>query len=196
MATLIEDIRNCHLCAERFAASATAHAPRPVTWFNSTARILIAGQAPGALVHKTGRPFTDPSGDRLRDWMGLDEATFYDVERIAIVPMSFCFPGYDAKGSDLPPPKICARTWRTDCMRALPNIKLTILVGGYAQDWHLGTHSKVMENVLAWRDHAPRVFPLMHPSWRNNALIRRNTWYTEELLPELRKTVQQVLHES
>jgi uracil-DNA glycosylase len=156
---------------------------------------LIAGQAPGALVHQSGRPFTDPSGERLRDWLGLSESEFFDQDRVAIVPMAFCFPGYDAKGADLPPPKICARTWRSRCMDALPDIRLTILVGGYAQKWHLGTRGTVMANVLSWREHAPSVFPLLHPSWRNNALIRRHPWYVDDLLPELRKTVQQVLHE-
>lgn len=195
MSALIDDIRGCELCKARFQATATRHEPRPVAWFRPTARVLIAGQAPGALVHQSGRPFTDPSGVRLRDWLGLNETEFYDQDRIAIVPMAFCFPGYDAKGADLPPPKICARTWRSRCMDALPGIRLTILVGGYAQKWHLGTRGTVMAHVSAWREYAPSIFPLLHPSWRNNALILRHPWYVDELLPELRKTVQQVLHE-
>jgi len=101
--TLARDIAACRLCADRFAATETGHAPRPVFWASPTARVLVAGQAPGARVHASGRPFTDPSGDRLRDWMGVEEATFYDLSRVAILPMAFCFPGYDAKGSDLPP---------------------------------------------------------------------------------------------
>lgn len=108
--SLIESITACRLCAGRFAATATAHQPRPVVWFRPGARVLIVGQAPGARVHRSGRPFTDASGDRLRDWMGIDSARFYDRDRIAIVPMAFCFPGYDAKGADLPPPPICAQT--------------------------------------------------------------------------------------
>ena len=111
-APLAGRIRACRLCADRFAVTATRHAPRPVVWFRPGTRILIVGQAPGARVHDSGRPFTDRSGDRLRDWMGVEPDTFYDRDRISIVPMAFCFPGYDAKGSDLPPPPICAATWR------------------------------------------------------------------------------------
>ena len=116
MKALLSDIRACALCADRFAATETRHAPRPVLQVSTGARILIAGQAPGARVHESGRPFTDPSGDRLRDWMGVDEPTFYDAEKVAIVPMAFCFPGYNAKGSDLPPPRLCADTWRAEVM--------------------------------------------------------------------------------
>mgnify|MGYP001151768501 FL=1 len=124
------DIRACRLCADRFAATATGHTPNPVIWFAPDARILIAGQAPGLRVHHSGRPFTDPSGDRLRAWMGVDDATFYDKSKIAILPMAFCFPGYDAKGADLPPPKICAQTWRTGVVNALGQVKLMLIVGG------------------------------------------------------------------
>ena len=113
--SLQKELSACRLCAEPFAATATGHAPCPVVWFDKGARLLIAGQAPGQRVHDSGQPFTDPSGDRLRDWMGLDHDTFYDRERIAIVPMAFCFPGYNARGADLPPPPICARTWRAPC---------------------------------------------------------------------------------
>jgi uracil-DNA glycosylase len=127
---LIEEIRACRLCAARFAATATAHAPRPVVWFRPGARILVAGQAPGARVHANGRPFTDRSGDRLRDWMALSEAEFYDLSRVAVVPMAFCFPGYDAKGADLAPPLVCADTWRARVMAALGEVPLTLLVGG------------------------------------------------------------------
>ena len=141
---LTREISACRLCAERFAATETAHEPRPVTWFAPGARILIAGQAPGARVHASGRPFTDPSGDRLRDWLGIDETVFYDRSRIAIVPMAFCFPGYDAKGSDLPPPPLCANTWRERVMNALPGLRLTVVIGGYAQRWHLGGRAGCM----------------------------------------------------
>ena len=113
-----DDIRACRLCAERFAATHTGHAPRPVVWFRPSARLLICGQAPGAKVHESGVPFTDTSGVRLRDWMGVDDATFYDRDRIGSLPMAFCFPGYDAKGSDLPPPPICAKTWHGQVMQA------------------------------------------------------------------------------
>lgn len=190
---LTEDIRACRLCADRFAATRTGHEPRPVAWFRPSARLLIVGQAPGARVHESGRPFTDPSGDRLRQWMGVDEATFYDRDRIAILPMAFCFPGYDAKGSDLPPPPLCARTWRQQVMDSLDKVRLTLLVGGYAQKWHLKTRASVTATVAGWRDHAPTCIPLPHPSWRNTAWIKENPWFEAELLPELRTRIREVL---
>ncbi len=197
---LTEEIRACRLCAGRFAATATGHAPRPVAWFRPAAtggaRLLIAGQAPGARVHASGRPFTDPSGDRLRDWTGLDMAEFYDMDRIAIVPMAFCFPGYDAKGSDLPPPPICAATWRDRVIAALPGLRLVLAVGGAAQRWHLGTRD-VTATVAGWRDHlaARRVFPLPHPSWRNMAWLKRNPWFLAEAVPALRQEIRAALEE-
>lgn len=187
MPDLPAEIAACRLCATRFAATATRHAPRPVVWFRPGARILIVGQAPGARVHDSGRPFTDRSGDRLRDWMGVDQATFYDRDRIAIVPMAFCFPGYDAKGSDLPPPPICAQTWR-DRVMALLRPRLTLLVGGHAMRWHLGARN-VTQAVRGWRDHGPGVIPLPHPSWRNTGWLRANPWFAEDLLPVLRARV-------
>jgi uracil-DNA glycosylase len=193
---LPDRIRSCRLCADRFAATATAHAPRPVAWFRPGARVLVAGQAPGMRVHQVGRPFFDPSGDRLRYWMGIDTATFYDRGRIAVVPMAFCFPGYDAKGADLPPPPVCARTWHERVMAALGEVPLTLLVGGYAHRWHLGTAGAkggVTATVARWRDHAPRVFPLPHPSWRNSAWLKRNPWFADEVLPALSARVKEVL---
>ena len=187
-----DDIRACRLCAERFAATHTAHAPRPVVWFRPSARLLICGQAPGAKVHESGVPFTDPSGVRLRDWMGVDDATFYDRDRIGILPMAFCFPGYNAKGSDLPPPPICAQTWRQPALDMLPKVELILLVGGHAQKWHLGTKN-VTETVHDWRAHGPRVLPLPHPSWRNTAWLKTNPWFEAELLPVLRARVKEVL---
>jgi len=192
---LIEEVRACRLCADRFAATATAHEPRPVVWFRPGARILIAGQAPGARVHESGRPFTDPSGDRLRDWLGMDAATFYDLSRVAVVPMGFCFPGYNDRKADLPPPPLCARTWHNRVMAALPEVELKILVGGHAHLWHMGAKTPVTETVAAWRDHAPRVFPLPHPSWRNTAWLKKNPWFEAELLPVLRAWVKEVLNE-
>lgn len=193
--TLSEDIRACRLCAARFAATATAHAPRPVVWFRPEARILIAGQAPGARVHASGKPFDDPSGDRLRDWMGVTPTDFYDQSRIAIVPMAFCFPGYDRKGADLPPPKLCAQTWHAKVMQHLPNIRLTLMVGGYAHKWHMGGSTSVTQRVAAWRDHAPDLFPLPHPSWRNTGWLKKNPWFQDDLLPVLRQRVQEVLYD-
>lgn len=153
----------------------------------------MAGQAPGARVHQSGRPFTDASGDRLREWTGLAPEAFYDLERVAIVPMAFCFPGYDAKGADLPPPPVCARIWRARVLATLPGIRLTLLVGGAAQRWHLGA-GKVEDNVAAWRKHlAGGVIPLPHPSWRNTGWLKRNPWFEADLLPDLRQAVARAL---
>lgn len=195
MPDLVEEIRACRICEDRFAGTATAHQPRPVPWFDPEAEILIAGQAPGAKVHQSGRPFTDPSGDRLRTWLGLDEPRFYDRSRIAIVPMAFCFPGYDANGHDLPPPSVCAQTWHSRVMNALPAIKLTVLVGAAAHRWHLGAKSTVTQTVQSWQTHAPRIFALPHPSWRNTAWIRKNPWFEADVLPALQARVKEVLHD-
>ena len=189
------ELTACDICKDRFAATATAHSPRPVVWFETGARILVVGQAPGQRVHASGKPFTDPSGDRLRAWMGVDESTFYDRDRVAIVPMAFCFPGYSAKGADLPPPPVCAATWRDRIMSHLGDIGLTVVVGGYAMKWHLKQKAGVTETVHRWRDHAPKVFALPHPSWRNTAWIRRNPWFDAELLPALRTRIDEVLNE-
>lgn len=187
------EIAACRLCAGRFAATVTGHEPRPVVWFKPQARLLIAGQAPGARVHASGRPFTDASGDRLRDWLGLDEGAFYDRARVAIVPMAFCFPGYNAKGADLPPPPVCARTWRGAVMAALPDVRMTVLVGGSAMRWHLG-QGAVSDMVADWPAHAARgIWPLPHPSWRNTGWLRRNPWFDAEVLPALREAVRHVV---
>lgn len=194
--TLITQIQACRLCAEDFARTATAHEPRPVTWFDPAAKLLIVGQAPGLKVHETGKPFTDRSGGRLREWLGLAPDEFYDRQKVAIVPMAFCFPGYDAKGSDLPPPPRCACTWRQRTMSEMANIRLTVVIGGYAQGWHLGESTRkagVTETVRSWRDYAPQIFPLPHPSWRNNAFLRQNLWFETELLPALRSQIRTVL---
>ena len=192
---LATDISACRICAERFRKTHTAHKPRPVVWFQSSARILIAGQAPGARVHASGKPFDDRSGDRLRDWMGVTSDTFYDTNRIAILPMAFCFPGYNAKGSDLPPPPICARTWRKRSMETLSRIRLTLLIGGYAQSWHLGLprSAKVSDTVRNWAEHLPDAVPLPHPSWRNTGWLKKNPWFERDLLPVLRNRVQESL---
>lgn len=191
--TLAEEICACRLCAARFAATATAHQPRPVAWFRPGARLLIAGQAPGARVHASGRPFTDASGDRLRDWTGLAPDAFYDLDRVAIVPMAFCFPGYDAKGADLPPPPLCAATWRARVLAGLPGLRLRLLVGGAALRWHLGAGS-VGDHVANWRVQAAQgVFPLPHPSWRTTAWIKAHPWFEAEAVPALRAAVRAVM---
>ena len=193
IAELQARIRACRLCAERFAKTQTAHSPRPVVWFGVSPRLLIAGQAPGIRVHGSGWPFTDPSGDRLRHWLGIGEDVFYDRARVAVVPAAFCFPGYDAKGSDLPPPAICRRTWHEPVKAALGPVPLKVLVGGYAHKAHLGISAPVTQVVQDWRSYAPSVFPLPHPSWRNNAWIKRNPWFEAELLPRLRARVHEEL---
>ena len=193
MTELNDDIRACRLCAADFAATRTAHVPRPVAWFAPGARILIAGQAPGMRVHETGMPFNDASGDRLRDWLGVDRDAFYDRNRFAIVPMAFCFPGYDAKGSDLPPPKRCAATWHERVMASLGEMRLRVLVGGHAHRWHLGARTGVTETVRGWHGLPPGVFALPHPSWRNTGWLKKNPWFEAEVLPALRRAVEEAL---
>ncbi|NSX54102.1 uracil-DNA glycosylase family protein [Parasulfitobacter algicola] len=196
MDDVIKDLKGCRLCADRFAATATQHSPNPIVWFQPGARLLIASQAPGMRVHQANTPFWDQSGKRLRDWLGLDETAFYDRSRVAIVPMAFCFPGYNAAGSDLPPPPICARTWRGRVMAGLKDIKLTILIGGYAQKYHLEAPGNVTETVASWRDHGPGVIPLPHPSWRNTAWLKKNSWFERDLLPVLRARVKKVMNDT
>lgn len=194
--SLQEDIRACRLCAARFGKTATAHEPRPVVWYQPSARLLIASQAPGIRVHHSGRPFSDASGDRLRAWCGLSEDGFYDQGRVAIVPMAFCFPGYSADGADLPPPAICAKTWRRPVLDGLPNLRLTLLVGGAAMRWHLGKAlvPSVNEVVANWRGLLEKnLFPLPHPSWRNTGWLKRNPWFEAELLPELQARIRAVM---
>lgn len=170
--------------------------PRPVLQVSEAAKILIVGQAPGNLVFESGRPFTDPSGVRLRDWMQVDETVFYDAEKIAIVPMGFCFPGHDKNGGDIPPMKRCAPTWRPRLIPQLRNIELTLLIGGYAQKWHLGDRAArtLTETVRNWCNYLEDgVIVMPHPSWRNNAWLKRNPWFETDLLPELRKQVRALL---
>ena len=199
---LAQQVAACRLCAGDFAATHTAHAPRPVMHPSTTARICVAGQAPGARVHASGRPFDDPSGDRLRAWMGVDRDVFWDARKVAILPMAFCFPGYDAKSADLPPPKRCAETWRADLFAAQPQFELILLVGGYAQKWHLGPAAgrSLTATVARWREFfdpaapgALRCFPTPHPSWRNNAWLKKNPWFEEEAIPCLQAEVTRLL---
>jgi uracil-DNA glycosylase len=187
---LLKDIRACTVCAE-----AMPHAPRPIIQAASPARIMIIGQAPGTRVHASGVPFTDPSGDRLRDWMGVDETVFYDTSKIAIVPMGFCFPGLDAKGSDLPPRRECAPLWQEKVRVAMPNVALTLLVGMYAQRFHLGKNAAktLTDTVNAADTYGPEFLPLPHPSWRNSAWLKRNPWFGEKILPLLRRRVGELL---
>ncbi len=192
---LVSDIRTCRVCIETPRNKPLPHEPRPVLRVSRTARLCIVGQAPGTRVHASGTPFTDPSGDRLRDWMGVTPDEFYDVSRIAIVPMGFCFPGLDAKGGDLPPRRECAERWRRDLFELLPQMELTLLVGQYAQAWHLGAARKesLTATVAAWREYLPHFLPLPHPSWRNNAWIKKNPWFEEDLLPVLKREVRRLI---
>lgn len=187
------EIAACRLCADRFAATATRHAPNPVIWFRPGARLLIASQAPGLRVHRANTPFWDRSGARLRDWLGLDETTFYDRDLVAILPSAFCFPGYSASGSDLPPPPVCWETWHDRALAHIGPVRLRVIVGGYAHRRHLGVRTGVTETVRNWRAHAPDTFVLPHPSWRNNAWLAKHPWFEAELLPALRARVREAL---
>lgn len=194
---VLGELAACRICRDApLFMPPLPHEPRPVIQAGATARLCIAGQAPGTRVHASGKPFTDPSGVRLRGWLGIDEGVFYDASRIAIVPMGHCFPGLDAKGGDKPPRRECAPHWRARVFAALPEIELVLAIGRYAQAWHLGaaqggTLSQTMANwrtILAGPGR-PRVLPLPHPSWRNNAWLRTNPWFEAELLPVLRAEV-------
>lgn len=182
--------RACRLCVGELP-----HEPRPVLLVRPEARLLIVGQAPGTKVHASGKPFDDASGDRLRDWLGLDRATFYGDARIAIMPMGLCFPGQDEKGADLPPLKICAPSWHPVIRPLLRELRLTLLVGQYGQRYYLKDRRKatLTETVAAWRDYAPDFLPLPHPSWRNTGWLKRHTWFARDVLPALRARVAALL---
>jgi len=178
--------RACNVCAAHLPLG-----PRPVLRGSSSARLLIVGQAPGTRVHESGVPWNDPSGDRLREWLGLGRDAFYDEARIAIVPMGLCYPGRDAKGGDKPPRPECAPLWHPRVRPLLPKVALTLLVGRYAQAYYLGARAKesVTETVRAWRAFLPEFIPTPHPSWRSNGWLKRNPWFEEEILPVLRERV-------
>jgi uracil-DNA glycosylase len=180
----------CRVCRDE-AARPLPHEPRPVVVLSQTARILIAGQAPGLRVQETGIPFNDASGDRLRQWLAVSREQFYNPDNFAILPMGFCFPGYDAKGSDLLPRRECAPLWRRRAVDAMPQIELIIAVGSHAQKWHLGPAAGSMtDTVRDWCRHLESgILPLPHPSWRNTGWLRRNPRFEAELLPELRRKV-------
>lgn len=201
LGAVLRELRACRICRDepRFPPP-LPHEPRPVIQAAVTARLCIASQAPGIRVHASGRPFTDPSGVRLRSWLGIGEDIFYDESKVAIVPMGCCFPGYDAHGGDLPPRRECAPVWQARVFAHLPAIELILVVGRYAQAWHLGAKAgaRLSETVADWRailaaPRLPRVLPLPHPSWRNNAWLRRNPWFEDELLPVLRAEVSRLV---
>lgn len=197
---LLAEIRGCRHCVVSPEGEPLPHQPRPVIVASTTARLAIAGQAPGTRVHASGVPFADPSGDRLRHWLGVTPEEFHDAARIAIVPMGFCFPGLDAKGGDLAPRRECAPLWRTRVMAELPQVELLLLVGQYAQAWHLGKERgrTLSQTVAGWRqqlavERKPRLLPLPHPSWRNTGWLKKNRYFDQELVPELRQLVRALI---
>jgi len=187
---LLAEVQSCRICEADLPLG-----PRPVLRCRASARLLIVGQAPGVKVHETGLPWNDASGDRLREWLELDRETFYDASRIAIIPMGYCYPGRDPRGGDLPPREECAKHWLARLLGCLPNIELTLLVGGYAQRHYLGRRVKdsLTETVRSWREYEPRYVPLPHPSFRNTAWLRRNPWFGRKVLPYLRGRVRELL---
>lgn len=188
LSKLLTEVRACTLCAAYLPLG-----PRPVLQLQPSARVLIVGQAPGRKVHETGVPFNDASGDRLRDWLGVSRADFYDAKRFAILPMGFCFPGTGRSG-DLPPRAECAPAWRAPLLSHLKKVQLTLVIGRYAMEYHLPEESSTLtDTVKNWAMHWPLVVPLPHPSPRNNLWLKRNPWFETELLPKLRGRVAEVL---
>jgi uracil-DNA glycosylase len=217
LAALVARIRGCRICRDTPTGRALPHEPRPVVRVTSTARIVICGQAPGVRVHASGLPFDDPSGDRLRLWMGIDRATFYDEALIAFMPMGLCFPGHDAKKGDLPPRRECAKAWRIALLEQLAAVELMLLIGRHAQAWHLARRPDIPNNStrdrpqgvtatvadwrrvydhtssVDWADRGPRLLVLPHPSWRNSGWLKRHPWFTTDLLPVLQAEVRRCL---
>jgi len=202
LAKLVERIGACRICVAQPIGAPLPHAPRPVVRVSHTARLLIAGQAPGARVHASGLPFDDASGDRLRNWLGLDRDRFYDVSRVAVAAMGFCFPGYDARGADRPPRPECRARWHAELFALMPQVELVVAVGRVAQDFHakrLGRpfdrKAPMAESVrhFAAQQGIPRLIVLPHPSWRNTGWLRRNPWFEADVLPELKRAVDRVI---
>lgn len=187
---LLAEVRGCTRCVAHLPLG-----PRPVVRMEPTAQLLIIGQAPGTKVHASGVPFDDPSGDRLRAWLGVDRETFYDASRIAIMPMGFCYPGTYERGGDLPPRPECAPTWHDALLAHLPGLELTLLVGAYAQARYLGERAEktLTATVARWRDFLPAYLPTPHPSWRTRNWAKKNPWFEADLLPELRRRVAALL---
>ncbi|MGE0725582.1 MAG: uracil-DNA glycosylase family protein [Alphaproteobacteria bacterium] len=187
---LFRTIRACRVCADVLPLG-----PRPVVRGRPSARLAIISQAPGTRVHETGISFNDRSGDRLREWLGVDRDTFYDEDRIAILPIGFCYPGVQPRGGDAPPRPECAPLWQARVLSVLPAIRLTLLVGHHAIGWHLKDRARptMTETVRDWRRYLPTQFPLPHPSWRNTGWIKRQPWFEAECLPDLRRRVARLL---
>jgi uracil-DNA glycosylase len=189
LARLLGEVRACHLCASHLPLG-----PRPVLRASGSARLLIVGQAPGRRVHETGIPWNDPSGDRLRTWLRLDRAQFYDESRIAIIPAAFCYPGTGPRG-DLPPRPECAPLWHPRLVPQLRQLQIALLIGSYAQEYYLGARRKrsLTETVRAWRTYLPYYMPLPHPSPRNTMWLKRNPWFEHDVLPFLRDVVRSLM---
>ena len=187
---LLTDIRACRACAPELP-----HAPRPVVRVSAATRLLLCGQAPGRRVHESGLPFDDPSGVRLRSWLGIDRETFYGHPAVGVAAMAFCYPGTAPKGGDYPPPARCAELWRDRLLAKLPKVELTLLIGWHAQIWTLGDRAKpsMTDTVLAWRDYLPAMIPLPHPSWRNTGWLKRNPWFEAEVVPYLQARTAEML---
>ena len=187
---LISSVRNCTACED------LPLGPKPILQGDPSSKILIVGQAPGRITHKKGIPFDDPSGVRLRDWMGLSESVFYDPKKIAILPMGFCFPG-TGKSGDLPPRPECAALWRIQLLNSFKGVELTLIIGQYAIDWHIKDGEKITltERVSRWKDYMPTRLVMPHPSPRNNRWLKRNPWYESEVLPALKRQISKILDE-
>jgi uracil-DNA glycosylase len=203
-AALEAEIAACRVCRDTPRGRPLPHEPRPVARLSAQAPILIVGQAPGRRVHESGLPFDDASGDRLRDWLGMDRQTFYNRAKVAFLPMGFCFPGNDAKGGDLPPRPECRTLWHERAMAAMPRVSLLVLLGAHAQGWHLHrlgladrAGATLSETVGNWRAFAalrePEIFALPHPSWRNTGWLKRNPWFDAQVVPRLRAAVGRAL---
>jgi uracil-DNA glycosylase len=188
LSALTAEIRACRACADELP-----YEPRPVVQVSPETRLFICGQAPGRRVHESGLPFDDPSGDRLRGWLGIDREAFYSDPRIGVAGMAFCFPGTNPKGGDYPPPRRCAELWHARLLDQLPKVELTLLVGSYAIDWPNSRAGSMTGAVANWREHLPGAIPLPHPSWRNTAWLKRNPWFEEDVVPYLRGRVAEIL---
>lgn len=199
LSRLADAMRACRICRDTPARNdPLPHEPRPIFVVSTRARILIASQAPGIRAHLSGIPFQDPSGVRLRQWLGVDEATFYNPDHFAILPMGFCFPGHDRHKGDLPPRPECAPAWQRQALNLMPQVALTLLVGSHSQRFHLSSQRSMNTTVGDWRqildaEEKPNVLPLPHPSWRNTSWLNRNPWFERELLPVLQERVRQLL---
>lgn len=193
LSALSSAARDCRLCADVLELG-----PRPVFQVSTFARILVVSQAPGTRVHATGRPFTDPSGERLRKWMGVNDEIFYDAKKIAILPMGFCYPGRNPRGGDLPPRPECAHHWRAKFDALLGQIEFTLVIGQYAIKHYLPVHKNqnLTQTVKDWRTFLPDFMPLPHPSWRNNSWLKSNIWFSREALPALQSRVRQILEQT